>query len=84
MHAPKTTGGAPPHPFLLQVDEEASIRANTTVLLGNLADNLSGAVQAWRGGGAACRRAERERSVCLEQQRWPPDSAAMTEPCMQP
>jgi hypothetical protein len=25
-----------------QVDEEASIRANTTVLLGNLADHLSG------------------------------------------
>ena len=25
-----------------QVDEEASIRANTTVLLGNLANNLSG------------------------------------------
>jgi hypothetical protein len=26
----------------LQVDEEASIRANTTVLLGNLAGNLAG------------------------------------------
>jgi hypothetical protein len=27
----------------VQVDEEASIRANTTVLLGNLANHLSGA-----------------------------------------
>ena len=29
-------------PCCVQVDEEASIRANTTVLLGNLADHLSG------------------------------------------
>ncbi len=30
------------HNYPAQVDEEASIRANTTVLLGNLAPNLSG------------------------------------------
>ena len=48
----------PGSPLAAQVDEEASIRANTTVLLGNLAPNLSGeapgAPVGWRGLAQAC------------------------------